>query len=287
MGIVNVTPDSFSDGGRHADARAAIEFAERAIDDGADILDIGGESTRPGAAEVPAAEQLRRILPVVRALAARRPDVPLSIDTRSARVARETVAAGASIVNDVSGLTHDPAMAQAVAALGAPAVVMHMRGSPGDMQQLTSYDDVVGEVLTELRERLDAARGAGVRHLIADPGLGFAKTAGQSAALLAATPRFLALGVPLLVGPSRKSFLAAATGERSGTPARTRLHTTVAAVTVAALGGAHIVRVHDVAACADAVRVAHMLRMPEGRAPEGWTSEGGAARMEPAPPRSV
>ena len=261
MGVVNVTPDSFSDGGRNAEPTAATQFALRLVDDGADILDVGGESTRPGAAEITDDEQLRRVLPVIRALREHRPDTPLSIDTRSAGVAREAVAAGASIVNDVSGFAHDPNMAHAVAELGTPAIVMHMRGSPADMRELTDYaGNVVDAVLDELRARVAAAHAAGVEHVIVDPGIGFAKTAEQSMALLAATPRFVDLGLPLLVGPSRKSFLTLATGSRPGPPAETRLHATVAAATVAALLGAHIVRVHDVAACADGVRLADALR---------------------------
>jgi dihydropteroate synthase len=277
MGIVNVTPDSFSDGGRHAEPAAATTFALSLVDDGAELLDIGGESTRPGAAEIPDDEQLRRVIPVIRDLRARRPDVPISIDTRSARVAREAVDVGAAIVNDVSGLAHDPDMASAVAALGAPAVIMHMRGSPADMRERVEYENAVDDVLTELRDRIEAVRAAGVRHVIADPGIGFAKTSEQSAALLAATPRFLSLGCPLLVGPSRKSFLALATGDRPGPAAEVRLHATVAAATVAALLGAHVLRVHDVAACADGVRLAHVLRTSEG-----WTSPNDIASMEDA-----
>jgi dihydropteroate synthase len=274
MAILNVTPDSFSDGGRHADTGSALRHAERLVAEGADLLDVGGESTRPGADEIPDEEQLRRLLPVVRELRVRHPGIPISIDTRSAVVARTTVAAGAHIVNDVSGLGHDPGMAAAVAECGAPAVVMHMRGSPADMRERTGYTDLVDDVLAELGRRLDTARAAGIRSVIADPGIGFAKTAEQSAALLAATPRFLDLGVPLLVGPSRKSFLALATGDRAGPPDTTRLHASVAAATVAALLGAHIVRVHDVTACADGMRLAHALRTSEG-----WTSPADIARM--------
>lgn len=261
MGIVNVTPDSFSDGGLHADPGAAVGHALRLVEDGADLLDVGGESTRPGAAEVPAEEQARRVLPVIEGIAARAPEVPVSIDTRSAVVARAAVAAGASIVNDVSGLAHDPAMRATVAALGVPAIVMHMRGTPADMKERAVYGDAVGEVLAELGDLLRSARGAGCRHLLADPGLGFAKTAAQSAALLAATPRFADLGAPLVVGPSRKSFLALAATARGGRPpAEERFAASVAAAALAAFLGAHVVRVHDVAACADAVRLADLMR---------------------------
>ncbi len=260
MGIVNVTPDSFSDGGRHVDPAAAVGFASRLVDEGADVIDVGGESTRPGADEIPDDEQISRTAPVIRELAQRFPDVPVSIDTRSAAVARAAVAAGATIVNDVSGLAHDPAMCAAVAETSAAAIVMHMRGTPADMRERTEYIDVVGEVLDELSELIDSARRAGVQGIVADPGIGFAKTAEQSAALLAATDRFAALGVPVLIGPSRKSFLALATGPRDGPPATTRLSASVAAAAAAALLGAHIVRVHDVAACRDAVRLADILR---------------------------
>jgi dihydropteroate synthase len=278
MGIVNVTPDSFSDGGRHADTEAALAHAEALVADGADLLDIGGESTRPGADEIPDAEQVRRVVPLIREITSRHPGVPVSIDTRSADVARAAVEAGASIVNDVSAFAHDPELARVTAELRAPAVLMHMRGSPADMRELTDYEDLVSDVLAELRGRLDAARAAGVEHLIADPGIGFAKTAEQSAALLAATAIFAELGTPLLVGPSRKSFLALATGERDGDPATTRRDATVAAAGIAALLGAHIVRVHDVRACGDAVRLADALR-----ASAEWTSPDETARMTRRP----
>jgi dihydropteroate synthase len=262
MGIVNVTPDSFSDGGAHADPTAALDHAARLVDDGADVLDVGGESTRPGAPTVADDEQLRRVLPVLAGLARRAPGVTVSVDTRSARVAREAVAAGASIVNDVSGLTADPAMRAAVAELAVPAVVMHMRGSPADMRSRAVYGDVVDEVLRELRATIDAARAAGVRQIVADPGVGFAKAAEHSFRLVAALPRFADLGVPLLVGPSRKSFLAAATREGEGAPppAIARLEASIAAAALCAWLGAHVVRVHDVRACRDAVRVADALR---------------------------
>jgi dihydropteroate synthase len=264
MGVVNVTPDSFSDGGAHADPAAALEHAARLVEDGADLLDVGGESTRPGAAEVSADEQLRRVLPVVAGIARAFPRVPVSIDTRGARVAREVLAAGASIVNDVSGLRHDPGMRAAVAESGAPAIVMHMRGTPADMRSRTDYAEVVHDVLAELGAALDAARAAGVRGVIADPGIGFAKTAAQSLALVAALPRFAALGAPLLVGPSRKSFLAEFCGQGDAAaavpPAVSRLPATVAAAALCAWLGAHVVRVHDVAACRAAVGFADALR---------------------------
>jgi dihydropteroate synthase len=264
MGIVNATPDSFSDGGAHADVESATAHALRLVEEGADLLDVGGESTRPGAAEVPEDEQIRRVVPVIEGLVRRGVAVPISIDTRGARVAREAVAAGARIVNDVSGLTFDPAMRAAVAELDVPAVVMHMRGVPADMRSRAAYADVVLEVLDELRAALDAARAAGVRHVFADPGLGFAKAAEHSFALFAALPRFAALDAPLVVGASRKSFLASVAGGSPSAaappPAVGRLHASVAAAALAAWLGAHVVRVHDVAACRDAVRLADALR---------------------------
>jgi len=261
MGVVNATPDSFSDGGAHATADAAADHAARLVDDGADLVDVGGESTRPGADDVADDEQIRRVVPVIERLVRRGVRAPISVDTRSAHVAREAVLAGASIVNDVSGLAHDPAMRATVAELRVPAVVMHMRGGPKDMKTRAVYGDVGTEVLDELRASLDAARAAGVADVIADPGIGFAKTAEQSVALLAALPRFAALDAPVLVGPSRKSLLARFAGsDAAGPPATARLPASVAAAALAAWFGAHVVRVHDVAACGDAVRLADAMR---------------------------
>lgn len=261
MGIVNVTPDSFSDGGRHGTRDAAVAHALRLVEEGADILDVGGESTRPGAAGIDAEEQRRRVLPVIDGIVRAAPHVPISIDTRSAAVARDAVAAGASIVNDVSGLAFDPAMRGTVAALGAPAIVMHMRGTPADMTSRTAYADVVEDVFAELGALLDAARAAGIRHLVADPGIGFAKTPEQGIALLAATARFADLGVPVLVGASRKRFLALAAPDVPGVAAADRrLAASIAAATAAALAGAHVVRVHDVRSTVDAVRLADLVR---------------------------
>jgi dihydropteroate synthase len=257
MGIVNVTPDSFSDGGRHLDAGAAIAAGERMAEDGAEILDIGGESTRPGAAPVPREEELRRVLPVVRALAGKGHRV--SIDTRHAAVMAAALDAGASIVNDVTALTHDPQSLPLVAGSGAAVVLMHMRGTPDTMNKLTAYDDLVGEVERYLAERLAACRAAGMAddRLCIDAGVGFAKTAEQSAALIAATARFLRLGVAVLVGASRKSFI----GRLSrGEPSEERLPGSIAAAIAAVEGGAQIIRVHDVAATAQALRIWQAIR---------------------------
>ncbi|MBI5070721.1 MAG: dihydropteroate synthase [Deltaproteobacteria bacterium] len=257
MGVVNVTPDSFSDGGRYLDPAAAVARAERLLAEGADLLDLGGESTRPGAPEVPEAEEIRRVVPVVQALRARGVGAPISVDTRKPAVARAALDAGADLVNDVAGLSA-PGMVELVAERDAPAVLMHMRGTPADMQRHTGYRDVVEEVVAELSAALARAVARGVRpeRVILDPGLGFAKTAGQTAELLANLPRLAALGRPLLVGPSRKSFL----GALAGVPVEERLPATLAAVTAAVLGGAVFVRVHDVAPARQAALVAAALR---------------------------
>ncbi len=257
MGVLNVTPDSFFDGGRFLDREAAVERALRLAEEGADLLDVGGESTRPGAQAVPADQELRRVLPVLERLAARGFAVPISIDTGKAEVARAALAAGAALVNDVGGLA-DPEMARAVADGGVPAVLMHRRGTPADMQSLASYRDLLAEVKAELAAALGRAAAAGVppERTILDPGIGFAKTADQSLRLLSRLPELGALGRPLLVGPSRKSFI----GHVTGAPAEERLPGTLAAVAAAVLGGATFVRVHDVAAARQAARVAAAIR---------------------------
>ncbi|HEY6104528.1 MAG TPA: dihydropteroate synthase, partial [Anaeromyxobacteraceae bacterium] len=208
MGVLNVTPDSFSDGGRFLDPGAALEQALRLAEEGADLLDVGGESARPGAAPVPAEEERRRVVPVLERLAARGFAVPVSVDTSKAEVARAALAAGAALVNDVTGLS-DPEMARAVAEAGVPVVIMHMRGTPADMQSRASYRDVVAEVKAELAAALARAAAAGVppERTILDPGIGFAKTAGHSLRLFSRLGDLGALGRPLLVGPSRKSFI--------------------------------------------------------------------------------
>jgi dihydropteroate synthase len=258
MGVLNVTPDSFSDGGRALDPGRAVDLALEMEAAGADLIDIGAESTRPNAPALPADEERARLLPVLRRLRGWI-RVPLSVDTYKADVARQALDEGAVIVNDVSGLEYDPALGDVVAARGAALVLMHTRGRSANMYDLAAYDDVVADVARELTRRVEAAVGRGVpwASLILDPGLGFAKQAAQSARVLARLEEFSALGRPLLVGPSRKSFLAAATG---GRPAADRDWATAAAVTAAALGGAHIVRVHAVDAMVQAARVADLLR---------------------------
>ncbi|KAF1698588.1 dihydropteroate synthase [Pseudoxanthomonas jiangsuensis] len=252
MGIVNVTPDSFSDGGAHATTDAAVDHALRLVEEGADILDIGGESTRPGAEEVPLEEELRRVLPVIERLA-RETSVPLSIDTCKPEVMRAAVAAGAGMVNDIRALEAEGAL-DAAAALGVPVVLMHMRGQPRSMQDDPRYDDVVAEVHRYLAERIFAAELAGIakKKLVVDPGFGFGKTTAHNLALLAGLERFTELGVPVLAGLSRKRSIGEWTGRQM--PAE-RAAGSVAAHLVAAQRGARIVRVHDVAATVDALKV--------------------------------
>lgn len=259
MGILNVTPDSFADGGARFDAARAVEDGLRMIEDGAHILDVGGESTRPGAEPVSAAEELRRVLPVVERLAAARPGIILSIDTYKAIVVREALARGAAIVNDISGLQYDDELAAAVADSGAAVVLMHNRGTARDMYREAHYADVAAEIVQELELAIARAQAAGVRReaILVDPGLGFAKRAEHSYAALAALDRLAVLDRPILSGPSRKSFLRSALGD---VPPGARDWGTAAAVAASILAGAHIVRVHDVKAMAQVARVADRIR---------------------------
>ena len=254
MGVVNVTPDSFSDGGDHASTAAAVAHGLALHGEGADLLDVGGESTRPGAGRVPAAEELRRVVPVVRGLAAG--GARVSVDTVRARVAEAAVEAGAVLVNDVSGGIGDPRMRAAVAALGVPYVVMHGRGPSDVMQSRAVYADVVREVLDELRGLVDAAHDAGIAQVVVDPGIGFAKTAEHGWQLLAHLAALAALELPVLVGASRKALLGALLTDGAGPrPPKGRDAATAAITVLAAQAGAWAVRVHDVRASADAVRV--------------------------------
>lgn len=257
MGILNVTPDSFSDGGRYLDPAAACARAQAMVAEGADLIDVGGESTRPGAAPVTADEERRRILPVLHALAPTLP-VPVSVDTRKAVVAREAVAAGASLVNDITALQGDPAMAEVVAAAGVPVILMHMQGVPETMQQAPQYTDVVAEVTAWLHEAAADARARGVAEaqLLIDPGIGFGKRPEHNLQLLRSLDRLVDTGYPVVVGPSRKSVIGAVLG---GGPDE-RLLGTAAAVVLAAAAGVAILRVHDVAAMAQVVRMADAIR---------------------------
>ena len=277
MGVVNVTPDSFSDGGRWFDVDAAVAHGHALVADGADLVDVGGESTRPGAVRVDAAEEARRVVPVVRELASA--GVVVSVDTMRAEVARAALEAGAALVNDVSGGRADPGMTGLVAQTGSPVVLMHWRGHADRMQDLTRYDDVVADVLRELGEQVDDALAAGVdeEQVVLDPGLGFSKTGAQNWTVLAALDAFVGLGRPLLVAASRKRFLGElladdasdpATGDRPALrPTDEREAATLALTTLAATAGAWCVRVHEPRASADAVRVvARLAREEDGRA---------------------
>jgi dihydropteroate synthase len=246
MGVLNVTPDSFSDGGRYLDPEAAIRHGLRLVEEGADMVDVGGESTRPGAEPVAEAEERRRVVPVVEALA---PHVRVSIDTRKRAVAEAAVAAGATLVNDVSASLHEVA---AAAGPGVGWVAMHMRGDPRTMQADPRYDDVVAEVRDHLVERAAAAHHAGVDEVWVDPGIGFGKTAAHNLALLRHLDRLVATGLPVLVGTSRKSFLGRLTG---GAPVDDRFEASLATATWAMAAGAGMVRVHDVAATVQAARI--------------------------------
>jgi dihydropteroate synthase len=252
MGIVNVTPDSFADGGEHATLEAAIAHGLQLAGEGADILDIGGESTRPGALDVPVDEELRRVIPVIEALA-KQTALPLSIDTSKPEVMRAAVAAGAGMVNDVHALRREGAL-EAAAALGVPVVLMHMLGEPRSMQDAPRYDDVVADVHRFLAERIFAAEMAGIakKHLVVDPGFGFGKTIAHNLALLAQLERFTELGVPVLAGLSRKKTIGELTGRSDP---HDRIHGSVAAHLIAAQRGAMLLRVHDVAATVDALKV--------------------------------
>lgn len=263
MGILNVTPDSFSDGGSFNTLETALAQAHKLVEAGADILDIGGQSTRPGAETVSLEEELRRVLPVVQALRSQASDesvrsIPISVDTTRAAVAQAAVEAGADLVNDISGATFDEAMLPTVAELEVPIVLMHLRGTPQTMQQLTQYEDLIGEISQWLQQRAEAAISAGIpRSRIAlDPGIGFAKTGPQNLEILRQLDHLRALGYPLLVGPSRKSFI----GQILDRPdPEERVWGTAAACSAAIAAGANILRVHDVEPMVDVCRVADAI----------------------------
>jgi dihydropteroate synthase len=276
MGILNITPDSFADGGARLDPGVAVADGLRMIEDGADLLDVGGESTRPGAPPLDAAEEWRRVAPVLEALVPRA-TVPVSIDTYKAEIAARALDLGAVIVNDVSGLTYDPPLANVVASRRAAVVLMHNRGRSADMYARAVYEPghVVETIARELGERVDAARAAGIddERIILDPGIGFAKRAAHSFETIAGLAGLASLGRPLLAGPSRKSFLKLAIGD---VPASDRVWATAAAVTASVLAGAHIVRVHDVREMVQVARVADATR---ARA-QGQRAEGKGQREE-------
>lgn len=255
MGVLNVTPDSFSDGGRYAESEAAIARGLELARAGADIIDVGGESTRPGSDPVPAPEQLRRVRPVVEALS--EAGLIVSIDTTSAEVASGALAAGAQIINDISGFSFDPAMLELLTETSVPAIAMHTAGPPKTMQVKPLYRDVVAEVMSYLvgRVRIAAERGVDPARLAIDPGIGFGKRLEDNLALLGAIDRFAELGHPVLIGTSNKSFL----GHLTGKPVGERLMATAGSVAVAIAKGAHMVRVHEPAALADVVTVADAI----------------------------
>ena len=266
MGIVNVTPDSFSDGGAHDSVEAAVAHGLRLAAEGADVLDVGGESTRPGAGDVPLDEELRRVIPVIERLA-RETALPISVDTSKPEVMRAAVAAGAGLINDVYALRREGAL-DAAAAAGVPVVLMHMQGEPRSMQAAPQYDDLVGEVHRFLAERIFACEMAGIakKRIVLDPGYGFGKTTAHNLLLLRQQSRLLDLGLPLLAGLSRKRSLGEITGREVGE----RTYASVAAAVLAAEYGARILRVHDVAATVDALKVwAAVAAQPSPRAPAG------------------
>ncbi|MGA8493523.1 MAG: dihydropteroate synthase [Terriglobales bacterium] len=282
MGVINVTPDSFSDGGLHFDRERAVEYGLRLLEDGADILDVGGESTRPGATVLPVSEterktatagppqkqpvseqeELQRVIPVIAALKQKRPEAVISIDTYKANVARAAVESGAEIVNDVSGFRWDPMMVKTLGGLKCGAVLMHMRGRPEEWRSLPTVPDIVTLVKRELRAWADTALLGGVKHerIVLDPGFGFGKSFQENYPLLKRFDELHELRYPLLVGVSRKSFIGRALA-RNGTdaPVVDRLYGTLAAETAVILKGAHIIRTHDVQACADAARIADVV----------------------------
>ena len=261
MGVLNVTPDSFSDGGKFFSLKRAIDGALAMELAGADILDIGAESTRPGSAGISAAEELQRLLPVLEALRTRL-KIPISVDTQKAGVAEIAVGAGAAILNDISGLKTDPRLAEVAAKFGVPLILMHMRGTPRTMQKQPFAKNVVKDVIAGLRHSIAVARRAGVRksQIILDPGIGFGKSLQQNYELLARLPELAKLGYPLLVGTSRKGFLGATLASHGkSAPPEARIWGTAATVTASILGGTHIVRVHDVAEMAQVAKVADAL----------------------------
>ena len=265
MGILNVTPDSFSDGGQFFNPDTALVHAEKMIADGADIIDVGGESTRPGGEPVSVEEEIQRVVPVIAALT-KRTEVPISVDTTKSEVARAALDAGAAIVNDISALRFDFYVADAVARAGAGLVLMHSRGTPATMHRLPAVADIMHEVTHSLRASIKMAERRGVKResIVIDPGIGFGKTQEQNLELIAKLDQLIAAfpDYPLLIGTSRKSFIGRILADESGTPAgpEDRLYGTMATITAAILHGAHIVRVHDVKETAETIRVAQAIR---------------------------
>jgi len=263
MGVLNVTPDSFSDGGRYLDPDAAVAHAVAMAEQGADLIDIGAESTRPGSDPVDEKEEIRRLIPVVGAVC-RKVSVPVSVDTTKAAVARKALDAGAAIVNDISALRFDPLMKAVVAETGAGLVLMHMQGTPKTMQQAPSYRDVIEEIRQFFVERIRAAleAGIGAEQILLDPGIGFGKNLAHNLSVLAHLDALVALGYPILVGVSRKAFI----GQVLDRPGDERVMATAAAVAVAILRGARVVRVHDVKRMRDVVKIVNAIMSHEENA---------------------
>lgn len=261
MGILNVTPDSFSDGGRYSDADSAVRRALEMVEEGADIIDVGGESSRPGSDPVPGEEEIRRVVPVIERIRAET-EVPVSVDTMKSETARRAVAAGASIINDISAGEADPAMFDVAAGTGAGLILMHMRGRPKTMQRDPRYADVVGEIREYLDRRVERALDAGIprESLAIDPGIGFGKTVEHNLVLLRELPRFVATGFPVVVGASRKSFIGAVLDR----PVEDRVWGTATTVAIAVWLGAAVVRVHDVRQMRDVVRMTEAIRAGRG-----------------------
>lgn len=258
MGILNVTPDSFSDGGLYLNKNDAIRQALRMVEDGADIIDVGGESTRPGSEPVPVEEEIRRVIPVIETIA-ERVNVPISIDTYKSQVAELAIKAGASIVNDISGLRFDKRMPEIVARYGAGVVIMHIKGTPKDMQKNPVYKALIPEVMDYLREGIMIAERSGVaeNRMIIDPGIGFGKTAEHNLEILKRLNEFAGLEKPILIGPSRKSFIGNILG---GLPVTERLEGTASAIAIGIFNGANIIRVHDVKEMVRVARVADAIK---------------------------
>lgn len=258
MGVLNVTPDSFSDGGQYLDSSAAVAHAREMIREGADIIDVGGESTRPGSDPVNAAEQIRRTQPVIAAIHQEFPDVPLSIDTRLAEVAREALNAGASIINDVTALRDDPELSRLAAEREAPVVLMHMLGTPKTMQQAPHYGDVIEDIVAFLAGRIRVATAAGIDRgrILIDPGLGFGKTVRHNLEILHRLEDFNVLNAPILIGPSRKRFIGSVLEIEAP---KDRVFGTAAVVAAATLAGVHILRVHDVRQAVDVSRMCRAI----------------------------
>ena len=258
MGVLNVTPDSFSDGGLFFNEKKAVEHAHRLIEEGADIIDIGGESTRPGSEPVPVEEEIRRTIPVIKAIS-REIKVPISIDTYKSEVAKHALDAGASIVNDISGLRFDPEMPKVVAEYGVPVIIMHIKGRPKDMQQSTVYEALIPEIMDYIRASILLARNFGILEdrIIIDPGIGFGKTFEHNLEIIKNLKEFTLLGRPVAVGVSRKAFIGKILGD---VPPSERLEGTASAVAISIFNGANIIRVHDVKEMAKVAKVADAIK---------------------------